>query len=74
MPGDRVVMAPPDDLHDGIDRHITKTVSAVGSQENRMATLIDIHNLAKIYVRGTQKIEVLHNIDLDDRGQAISWR
>ncbi len=29
-----------------------------------MATLIDIHDLAKIYARGTQKIEVLHNINL----------
>ncbi|HUX72652.1 MAG TPA: ABC transporter ATP-binding protein [Steroidobacteraceae bacterium] len=29
-----------------------------------MATLIDIHDLAKTYVRGRQKIEVLHNINL----------
>ncbi len=29
-----------------------------------MATLIDIHNLAKTYVRGSQKIEVLNHINL----------
>ncbi len=29
-----------------------------------MTTLIDIHNLAKTYVRGAQKIEVLHHINL----------
>ena len=29
-----------------------------------MATLIDIHDLAKTYVRGKQKIEVLHHINL----------
>ena len=30
-----------------------------------MTTLVDIHNVTKTYVRGKQKIEVLHGIDLD---------
>jgi putative ABC transport system ATP-binding protein len=30
-----------------------------------MSTLIEIHDLAKTYVRGKQKVEVLHHIDLD---------
>ncbi|HEX5305461.1 MAG TPA: ABC transporter ATP-binding protein [Dyella sp.] len=29
-----------------------------------MATLIDIHDLAKVYERGKQKVEVLHHVDL----------
>jgi len=30
-----------------------------------MTTLVDIHNVTKTYVRGKQKIEVLHGIDLE---------
>ncbi len=30
-----------------------------------MANLIEIRDLAKVYVRGKQKVEVLHHIDLD---------
>jgi len=30
-----------------------------------MGTLIEIHDLAKVYARGKQKVEVLHHIDLN---------
>ena len=30
-----------------------------------METLIEIHDLAKVYERGKQKVEVLHHIELD---------
>ena len=30
-----------------------------------MATLVEVRNVNRVYVRGRQKIEVLHNINLD---------
>ena len=30
-----------------------------------MSALIEIHDLSKVYIRGKQKLEVLHDVDLD---------
>jgi putative ABC transport system ATP-binding protein len=41
--------------------------------EQRMAKLIEIRDLSKVYTRGKQKIEVLHHIDLDvDAGDFLA--
>jgi putative ABC transport system ATP-binding protein len=38
-----------------------------------MSTLIEIRSLTKVYVRGQQRIEVLHGIDLDiDEGEFVA--
>ncbi|MBV9621004.1 MAG: ATP-binding cassette domain-containing protein, partial [Gammaproteobacteria bacterium] len=30
-----------------------------------MSTLVEIRNLSKVYVRGSERLEVLHHVDLD---------
>ena len=38
-----------------------------------MSPLVEIRNLSKVYVRGKQKLEVLHHVDLDiDRGDFLA--
>ncbi len=38
-----------------------------------MGALVEIRNLSKVYERGTQKVEVLHHVNLDiDKGDFVA--
>ena len=38
-----------------------------------MSTLVEIRNLSKVYVRGKQRVEVLHHVDLDiEKGDFVA--
>src|SRR3984893_13666494 len=44
-----------------------------GSEAQHVSVLVAIRNLSKVYERGSQKVEVLHNIDLDiERGDFLA--
>ena len=64
--GERVVLSPPESLQDG---HAVK----LAEQRCTMSHLVEIRGLTKTYVRGREKIEVLHGINLDiPRGDFVA--
>ena len=67
--GERVVLAPPPGLEDG--------AGGRGSRDEvsdaRVTVLVEIRGVTKVYQRGSERIEVLHGVDLDIP-RATSWR